>query len=457
MRPGVPTRRRDDVVALGVLTLIVCASAMTSGAPRSLAIVSALAVVVLVVLAGRRMPRRLALMTIGMATAAIVLLPVTPAPRASVGQGLAIGGVFISLMSSVSLLVAVARRSRLFSSISAALFRPDLVAPNVFVTGVAHLFPALLNIGGSVLLCEMTSATRKVDEEPPMAVLAVIHRGFLAACCWSPIFGNMALILLVYPELEWPDVAPYGLGLGLFASLVSLAVGPSVASKTTAKRGGAGALIRALLPLIGLMAVFLASSLLLHAVTGMPTAIVIVVQTPVYAFICHRLLAGDIRTAATELVGDARRILPSVAPEALFFAAGGTMMMVLSGAIPPAAVATIGGWVSGSAPLSILTLLGLALAFSATGVHPFLAAVFLAHTLPPQMLGLAPLPHFATVLLASALSFGSSPYTLLSLVVSRYSRRSPFALVYGLNGPFLAVSLGGGVLILWTIAALTGP
>ena len=445
--------RREDGSTLAILALVVSTCAIAAGAPRALAVLAAASILALLLLNWRHIPRRLAQMAIGMAAVGAMLLPFTADPPGAIAAGLNIGGIFLSLMTSVSMLVAVARRSDLFKRIAAALFDPDLPAPTLWMTGCAHLFPALLNIGGAVLLCEMAS-TRRADENgsTELPVLAVIHRGFLSACCWSPIFGNLALILLAYPELAWPDVAPLGLGFGILASLVSMAVGPAMLRSASPRPEVAAELARGLAPLVGLMLVFLASSLVLHALTGLPTAIVIVAQTPLYALLCHRILSGSGRAAVRGFVGDVRRLVPGYAPEAIFFASGGSMMMILSGAIPPGALDMVAAFAAGSAIRSILILMGLSVAFAAVGVHPFLTALFLANTLSPATLGLAPLPHFMTILYACAISFGGSPYTLLSLVVARYSQRSPYTLVYGWNGPFLAAAFAAGALVLWIIA-----
>lgn len=455
MRPTPRYTLREDASTVAILVLAGAACAMSSGAPPQMAIVAALAVLALVGLAAHRMPRRLAVIAIPMALVAAVLLPFAETPLVALKRGLNIGGIFVAMLASVSMLVAAARRSSLFQSISASLYRPDLPAPTLWLTGVAHLFPSLLNVGGAVLLCEMASTRFEAEgRAAPLPVLAVIHRGFLAACNWSPIFGNLALILLAYPSLAWPDVAPYGLALGVLVSAVSLIVGPRLPRPVAPRGTVALELARGLAPLIALMSLFLGSCLLLHAVLHLPTVVLIVILTPLYGLLCHRLLVSTTREAVGEFVGDARRLMPNFAPETLFFAAGGTMMMVLSDVVPESALLTVGSWTAGSPALSIALLLGLSVAIAAAGIHPFLTALLLADTLSPATLGLSPLAHFMTVLFASAIAFGSSPYTLLSLLVSRYSQRSPFALVYRLNGPFLLAVLLAGGLTLWVIDRL---
>lgn len=454
LRLGAP-----DLNALAVLVVAVTASALAAGADSRLAWLMGAAIAVLVVLNHKTISRRLLVMSLTMAGASVMLLSVSAAPASQIAVGLKIGGIFVTLMASVSLLVEVACRSHTVQRVAQSLFPRQGAPPVQLVTLVGHLCPAFLNIGGAALLSGMARLKLSDDKGGGAcradSIYMAIHRGFSAASCWSPIFGHLALLLLVYPQLEWPDVAPFGLAMGVLFSLMSPIIGPSTPhgdeSADVSAWGAVKPVLGALLPTIPLMALFLGTAIWLQQLLAVPIAVIIAGQAPFYALLWNFSVSRTLGKAWGHLIADARHALPRVAPEAIFFAAGGCMMALLSAAIPQVFLESASAAVGGLTVLGIALILGLSIGLALVGLHPVLTALLLAASLSPEQLNLSPLVHFLTVLLGCAIAFTISPYTVLCLLIARDSARSPFEIAYRWNATFAAaMSLIGGAL-LWSL------
>lgn len=453
-----PPRPDASTLSVGVLVLGSCV--LTASRTAAMAWVVAAAIAVLVVRERHGLPRRQLAVSLATGAIGVALLPLADHAWLHAAEGLRIGSTFLALMASVSFLAAAARRSPPIRRTAEELLGRGPQLGGLPVVAVAHLFPALLNIAGTAILCEMASTAARPAHPPAQldqAVFSAIHRGFVAAVCWSPMFGNMALLLALYPTLDWPDVAPLGLVAGGLCSLMTLAVGPL--RRVSGGWTGAGreltTLVRLMVPLVLGMVVFLAASLAVHKAFAVPTALAITVLAPLFALLWNRWDVGSVGGAAARMLGDARAAFPRMAPEALFFACAGFMAVMVGAVLPQDLITAAAQPLHGHAVLALSLLLGANIAMALIGVHPVVTALLLATALPPDTLGLAPLPHFMAVLVGWGVAFSISPFTLTSAMIARYTGHSPFVVAYRWNALFAAAMLAVVLPLLWMLAVMS--
>jgi hypothetical protein len=126
----------------------------------------------------------------------------------------------------------------------------------------------------------------------------------------------------------------------------------------------------------------------------------------------------------------------ALASEALLFMAAGCAGSILADAFPASWIALIGAALRGHAFLGLAFLVAAIILTSLIGVHPVLSAVFLASSLPPQVLALPPLIHMAAILAGWGLSANMTPFSVISLTASRYAGIGPAEISFGRNWRF---------------------
>jgi hypothetical protein len=130
----------------------------------------------------------------------------------------------------------------------------------------------------------------------------------------------------------------------------------------------------------------------------------------------------------------------ALASEALLFMAAGCAGSILADAFPAAWISLIGSVLQGHAFLALAFLVCAIMATALAGVHPVLSAVFLASSLPPQVLGLPPLTHMAAILAGWGLSANMTPFSVASLTASRYAGIGLAEISFGRNWRFALTS-----------------
>lgn len=428
-----------------------------SGEPRW-AIASVIAILVLLVAQRHAIPRRI-LVTSGITAAiAVLVLPFAADPWRALAAGIHLGGIFVALMASVGLLANAASRAGPVRQMADELLGRGPRLWGVPLVVVAHLFPAMLNIAGTAILCDM-AGRRKAGSDTEQRVLdeavyGTIRRGFACAVCWSPMFGNIAILLALYPTIEWPDVAPYAIPAGLILSLLSLLIGPlrSVSDGVPASvRSEVAALARTLAPLFLGMTAFLTVALLVHRQLGISVALAIIGLSPLVALLWTAVQTRHAGAAVRQVGQDVRQKFPTLAPEAVLFAASGCMAVVVGAAVPEAMVAAVLAPVQGSALLALLAVFAINIALALAGMHPLLVALLLVNVVPPEALGLSPMVHLLAILLGLSLTFVVSPFTIISVLIDRYVHRGPFEISYAWGWRFVLAGTVVMVALLWAI------
>lgn len=438
-----------------VLVLIATSLARALGADSNgLAACIAAALGLLIAAGFHNVPPRLRTTCLVLALCGAAVWPFAPEPLPALRRGLYVGGTLVSLTASVMLIAHCAMRDPHIERLGAALRKLHGMQRFLAFTMAGQFLSGMLGLAGANLMFIM--AAPQAGDEPPSSertdTIVAVCRGFSASNCWSPVFGQMAVLLSLYPGLHWAQVFPVGVVLGQLAAGVSLLLAWRTVRAGLARRHGgggdwsevlkrAGPVAVALLAMLGMI---VALSLGLHIVV---TA-AITLMAPVVAWLYHAAMAapGNRLRQGWRGLGAGMQRFGNLSSEASLFLAAGCAGSLMAAAFPADWVTAIGSRLS-VAPVAGLAFLMLSiLAVALAGIHPVLTAVFLASTFTPQALGLPPLAHMAAVLAGWALSNSLTPFSVLSLTASRYAGLPSSAISIGRNGMFAL--LNGGIVIL---------
>lgn len=403
--------------------------------------------------------RRVSIVLVGVSLA---LVAFTHVPLESLRRGLAIGGLMVSLISSVNLLARAALRSEGSRAVAAHLLARGVRSRCAWFAIACQVFGGLLGLAGVSMLLEMASRTDAADAER-LPLIAAIMRSFSAATLWSPMFSNVSILLALYPGLTWFTVLPLCVALALSAVAVGLAMDFIRLRKhrdTPGPTQPADAplllLLRAILPLLTAMCGFLAAVVALSWAMHFPVAGAIALLAPVAALAVNSVQApagsGRARQGWRELRADYAR-LPLLAGEVAMFMAAGCGGTVIASAIPPAWTQAVAQLVSHSPVLACLALMSAVVLLAFFAVHPVLSVVLIATSFPPTLMGLPVVPHLLAIMVGWAVSGPFSPFSMLSLMASRYAGVSIYAVSVRANHVFALVCMALAALALGLGAA----
>lgn len=444
--------RLPAAIALSAIGVIAAASvARALGGPESLAAVVLAASVALVASQFGRIPRQIRITCALLFALALLLAPLVASPRDALVRGSFIAGVLVALLASVQLLARSALRTRPVQQIGDALLAQPAARRYLAFTVAGQAMAAMLSLAGSNVLFAIAgrSPAQGVDR---LAMFSAITRGFSAAICWSPIFGNMAILLALYPSLHWIDVFLPGFALAQMSVLVGLLLDrrrhrnapmaavapPASAAPLAARTLGRTALMATLVAAL-LVAALAALSVALSV--SITVAIVVIGPLAAFALTALRLpAAGRLRAAWRQTAHDATH-LPGTASEALLFLTAGIAGTMIAAAVPSAWIAALGQIVAGLPIAGFLLVMLMVVGLSTVGVHPVLAGIFVANAFTPQALGLPALPHFCAVLTGWGLAASATPFSILNLTAARHAGFSTTELSVRANGLFTAITI----------------
>lgn len=427
----------------------------TLGGPPWLVAGIATASLILIVAEFAHLPAGIRRMAAGLVALSAIALPFAQAPLQSLSRGIFLGGLLTSLVGAVTLIARCCYRSEHLRALGERLAALPPRRRFFAFTMASQAFSAMLSLAGTNLLF-ITGI--KPDEQGDQAALVAtaITRGFSAAIFWSPMFGNMAILLALYPSLGWTQVFPLGLLMAQLSILVSMLM-----QRTRVSEGPAGDIaaperpgIASLAPLLASIALFFAMVLTTSTQLHIPiTAAIVLCAFPAAYVLLVAMSAGPHRwcVGARKLAQEIRQY-PSVVSEATLFMAAGCSGTILAAAFPANWAALLGGWLTGSPLMGICALMLGLMVLSVVGIHPVLTAVFLASTFTPAQLALPPIVHFCAVLTGWGLAASLTPFSVLSMMASRYSRLSIYRVSFGENWAFAAVFTAVSAVILTAAA-----
>jgi hypothetical protein len=390
----------------------------------------------------------------------LLLLPFAQAPWASLSRGILIGTMMGSLVGSVSLLARGARRSPQLKVVAAHLLAQGSRTRYAAFSMACQLFGGMLGLAGITILMEMASHDPDRNEADRVSLFVSITRSFSAATMWSPMFSNSAILLAMYPGRNWLGVLPYCL------CLAGLSISVGMALDAWRRRGEpvrparstpAQPLLPTLVPMVAVMAGFLALVIAASVAVQVPIMGCIVVLAPLGAYGLHVALGSARRGWATRARIAAGRFradlvrLPIMAGEVMLFLAAGCGGTVIADAIPREWIQAVGMLLSGHPYLACLALMIAVVTLASLAVHPVLSTVLIATSLPPAVLGLPELSHLGSVLVGWCIAATVAPFSMSNIMASRFSGVSVLRLSLRANLVFASITILGAALALGSL------
>lgn len=435
---------------VAVLILIVAGLVRAFGGPLSLYPITLGAAALLVGSGYHRINSRLRNSSMVLLCVGLVLLPFAREPVAAIQRGVFAAGMLIALTAGVLLIAHCAMQSSRINVIGAALRQRQGRSRSLAFTLVSQFFSGMLSLAGANLMFIMAAPHDSPKTETTASSVVSVARGFAAASCWSPVFGSMALLLVLYPTLHWVEVFPVGLMLGQLIVLVSFLTYRSREKAELAGNGRQGApvavsgreLAVTALPLVLSLLLFFGVIIVLSQWLHIIVTAALIMMAPFVSLAFHAATGEPGGRAANALrgLGNGMRLFPTLASETVLFLAAGCAGSIMADAFPMSWVLTL-GLTLGSHPFwAHIFLLFSILAAAVAGIHPVLSAVFLASTITPAVLGLPPITHIAAILAGWGLSAAVAPFSVLSLTASRYSGVGLYQISLGRNSVFTALN-----------------
>lgn len=387
------------------------------------------------------------------------LLPMLPTPWLAVEQGLRIGGLVASLLATVGLLSRAVTRVPRARDVLASLYGLPPRGRYFGLSVASQFFGGLLGLAGIALMMEAAARQESFDEGDKLSSFSAIARGYAALSLWSPMYSNMSIVLALHPGTHWAAVLPVAVLINVL--FVGLGTALDRLNGHRVSRAGLGAnvaapqLIRRAWPVVLAMLLFLGTMVLASRGLALPISAVIIAGAPMGAWGLNAWMNGRPRLAlgagaaqlATDLSG-----FRVMAGEVLMFVASGCAGTVIAGAIPAAWTAAVGQWVAGSPVLACLALSTGIVLLSAAAIHPMLSAVIVGSSLTPALLNLPVLLHLSAVLVGWGLAIIVTPFSVLSLMASRWSGIHVLAISLRANALFVLLALASSALALGLLA-----
>lgn len=451
-----PVGAKRVVGVLAVIALMALTVWRSFGGPSTIFMAMIAATATLVTLEFRNIPSNLRTTSLILLATSVALLPFARSPVAAIQRGVFISCLLIALMASVMLLARCALRSRVVHIIGSNLRAQKPGRRYGSFTFAGQLFSGMLGMAGANIVMVMAAPPGEKHGERKTSAIVAIMRGFSGASFWSPMFGNMAILLTLYPTLRWSEVFPVGVGVAQVTLIVGILLHRferQQAGMHTEEEPPSG-MVAAAIPLLGAMIAFLALVLVASRLAAISTTAAIVLLGPWIAVALHIGMSHRgmrLKEGMRRLREDMLRF-PGLASEAILFIAAGCAGSVMGDAFPASWVEAIGATLGGHPSLGIAFLMFGIMAIALCGIHPVLTAVFLASTITPDVLQLPPLLHVSAILTGWGLSASLTPFSVLSLTASRYAGDSLYRISIARNWLFALVNSLLGCAVLTVVA-----
>jgi hypothetical protein len=322
-----------------------------------------------------------------------------------------------------------------------------------------HLFGLVLNYGAISLLGSLAETHARREPDPIIRTIRIrrmllaIQRGFVSTLCWSPLAFASAVSTALVPGATWADAAaPCFVSAIIMAGLgwaIDTIYKPRVANPSRFAPVGSW---MSLVPMLGLLAILVASVGGLHAVTGIRAVGVVMGIVPAIALIW---LAMQNRASAspTPLVTHLGNYVDELAgyrPELVLLMMAGFIGTLGSQLMLPLFAAT--GFDLSAVPTPVI-LVGLVWLIPLTGLigmNPILSVSLMAPLLPhADAMGVSPSAIIVAITAGWALGGASSPYTATTLLIGVFAQVSAWRVGLKWNG--LYTVLAGLALSVWVL------
>ena len=371
-----------------LIVALASVNALVTGSDLAVSAVALLALM-LVFLEYQQVPRGIWLSTCALLSVSCLLLFFIDDPFRALIKGVGFGSVFAALVATVSLLGKSALRTQAAAQINDLLDKSNVQNQYLTYSATSQLFSGMLSLAGTNVLLAMAACKCREGLLLNRATFGAITRGFSAATFWSPMFGNMSIMLALYPALAWGDVFFLGFALAQVTLLTGVIlyrisvrhVVADLASTSPETRLPLRLFFRSLV----VLATYIAGLFLISVQLQTSITIAIIFTAPLLSFLINTcVLSGSskLRRGLQTTLSDVGS-LSRLTPEILIFLTAGVVGVVLAQAVPGSWLQFVSDSLSGHVWTGVATSMLVIMLLSLIGVHPILSAVMLASSLTP--------------------------------------------------------------------------
>lgn len=341
-----------------------------------------------------------------------------------ISEGLILILPLLTLLTLVPLLSIPLRLGGYFESISHLLHHFLHQPKKLFtgITGTLFLLSPILNLGSVRIIHEFLE-----DLKFPSAMTAKGYiMGFTTAIMWSPYFASVSLVLH-YLNVSFHEYILYGISLGLLSLIVGnllfvfwvkrhpLALGGSVNGQLDKR------VQKHLFKLVLFVVILLGVCLGVESITHWSMMVIVCLVSIVIPSV-FGLKKSNWRQMHPLLVDYRDRTVPMLNNEIMLFMSAGMLAFAMKGTTAMNGISSILiGFANQSFFLFAIAILIFVLVVSYIGIHQIAAVGVLAMQLNPTELGISNVALALILLLSWSISTALSPFSGLSLMVSRLS------------------------------------
>lgn len=390
------------------------------------------------------------------------LLPAIKAPAQALESGVRIGGLIASLLISVGLLSKASLRVPRMRQVITDLFSlPRSQRP--LALGIATQFlGGFLGLAGLTMMMDIAAQRSDIGRADQIADFSAISRGYAALSLWSPMYSNMSIVLALYGGVRWSDLLPCALAIAAFFIGLGAVLDALKPKDTTLHQSpptsSVGSIVRQSFPIVLVMLGFVALLVFTSNRLHIPISVAIICGAPAVAWMLN---ARHQPARTARCVNGAAQLgrdliaQTTMTGEVMLFLSSGCAGTVLAEAIPASWSSSIAQTAIHSTYLSCLLIIGAILLLSCTAIHPMLSAILVGSSFSPALLGLPPLVHLCAVLVGWGLSIIATPFSVLSILASRFSGIPILIISLRANMSFVTCAVCGAVLALGFAASVT--
>jgi hypothetical protein len=389
-----------------------------------------------------------------------VLLPLLPAPAASLQQGIRIGSLIASLLITINLLSRAAARIPRVRDLLEKLHHVQPSNRYGVISVASQFFGGLLGLAGIAMMMETAARQDRLSYQDKLSSFSAVTRGYAALSLWSPMYSNMSIVLAMYEGANWVSVLPVALAVTALFLVLGICLDKLYGSHRHAQVErcvvSATELVREGWPVLLGMFGFLSFMVLTSRGLELPISAVIIATAPFVAWLLNVQLHGGIAAygSATRQLTLDMSSFRGMAGEVMMFMASGCAGTVIGSAIPGTWTAAIGATVGGSPALACLTVSSAIVLMSAGALHPMLSAVIVGASLDPAQLGLPVLAHLTAVLVGWGLAIIVTPFSVVSALASRWSGIPVVTISFRANFVFVLLALSTSAAMLGLLVRL---
>lgn len=411
------------------------------GLPQLHYVIPAL-IVLFLALEFRLMPGLLRALSLFLIAVGIALALMTDDPLAVLVDGLWKSQFFLLIFFSISWLQVPTEHSPALIAVRRTVVTQPAGRRFAVLSLTLHIIGGFLNLAGLSLLSPMA------DKDAPLALrrrlTPAIMQGFTSVSCWSPLYIGMAVVVLILPGISWIEM----LKGGLFLSPLILLSGWAY-DRIALRRAGPGdtpadppAPLSGLnlFRLTGIVVTLAIPILYLVLATDFPIPITLGLVAPPFTLLWMRIIAGGAKPVAAVEGRMTRQVITALSSfrgEVMIFVAANVFGVGIASQLTPEAVGSFLDALNLAPDLMIIGLVVCFLLVGAAGLHPVVLVIPIAAVLPAAALGLTPVLFGLLLVGIWGITVLISPFSGLTLYMSRVTGVSIFTIAWRWNLPFV--------------------